>query len=500
MLVATQANFFRQSSGHRVPHFLGAGKNHTTNKFHAVFQIVQDSDLANTEVEYIDCGTATATACLSTPTVIHTMANLLNTTVNADAAVTNVKTNGVYDLEYTPSQGYNHIITKLKLNSHTILEESYLCAAGHVPRVGNVGCDQCDAGKYAAFGANSCSDCTPGKHSSARATDVSQCTACVAGKYNPTAGAVCQDCVPTSTSSQAAVGYQDQTGQVDCKQCTTPTTGSQYVSTAGVCTLSSDTSISTCSTGLSCTGTTNSCVTGDAFAGNGVDAHCSGSSGNYNCACTNGQGVGASSGCMDCQTCDTGYGLNANSCTACGAGKYNPHAGGACQDCALGHQTENATDVANSGATKCEVCVAGTTDDDSDSSTACLPCVAGKYEAGIGVDGACDNCGVGTYSNETGAYLATTCQDCNAGLTTGLTTENAGSGQATDCVFAVTMYGYVHANLTGTCQDECVEWHGELTDNFVNANEVQRLNATGTDLDLCNLLKQKGEMIKQRGC
>ena len=609
LLVATQANFFRHvSKSHRVPHFLGAGQNHATNKFHAVFQIVHDSDLASTQVEYIDCGTDDATTCMSgTPTVIHTVTSLSTAIVNASTSpVTNVEdtTNGVYDLEYTPSQGYNHIITKLVLNTHTILEESYLCAAGHVPKLSGAGCDPCTAGKYAERGANSCSNCAAGKDSTGGAYAQSQCSNCAAGKYNPTAGNACQDCGtgkflaagvniaasnctdctagkyndvaaaascqncdPDSTSNGNDVGYQDATGQTSCKACSIISSG-YYVTTANKCSAAADRSQTQCGTAGSgaCSGTYTACSNGSPITGGGADESCSGGSGgsdgssgssSWTCTCTNGQaGTGSSSGCTTCTRCNAGYGsttcqqcaagkfadgTSIAACSDCAAGKYNPTAGNACQDCgtgkflaagvniaassctnctagkyndqdalgsckdcAAGHQTEDASGVANSGATKCEDCVAGKTDHDSSSSTsssstACQQCVAGKYEANLQGTGACDDCDVGKYSAATGATASTTCLDCNAAPNTGLTTETTGSDDQSDCVFAVTMYGYVHANLTGTCQDECVEWHGQLEDNF-NANDVHPLNATGADQPLCNLLKKTGEMIKQQGC
>ena len=638
LMVATQANFFRHAlKSHRVPHFLGAGQNHTTNKFHAVFQIVHDSDLANTEVEYFDCGTNDASTCLN-GNAFHTVTNLSPTTVDADTAVTNVKdtNNNVYNLEYTPTVPKNHIITKLELNLHTIIEESYLCAAGHVPKLSVAGCDPCTAGKYAERGANSCSNCAAGKDSSAGAYAQSQCSNCAAGKYNPTAGNACQDCAagkdstggayaqsqcsncaagkynptagnacqdcgtgkflaagvniaasnctdctagkyndvaaaascqncdPDSTSTGASyTGYQDATGQTSCKACSIISSG-YYVTTANKCSAAADRSQTQCGTAGSgaCSGTYTACSNGSPITGGGADESCSGGSGgsdgssgssSWTCTCTNGQaGTGSSSGCTTCTRCNAGYGsttcqqcaagkfadgtsiaacsdctagkyqnlqgqssckncgtgkflaagvnIAASSCTNCTAGKYNDQdALGSCKDCAAGHQTEDASGVANSGATKCEDCVAGKTDHDSSSSTACDDCVAGKYEANLQGTGACDDCDVGKYSAETGATASTTCLDCNAGPNTGLTTETTGSDDQSDCVFAVTMYGYVHANLTGTCQDECVEWHGQLEDNF-NANDVNQLNATGADQALCNLLKNTGEMIKQQGC
>jgi len=494
LLVATQANFFRHVlKSHRVPHFLGAGQNHATNKFHAVFQIVHDSDLASTGVEYIDCGTADATTCMSgTPTVIHTVADLSTATVNADAAVTNVKdtNNNVYDLEYTPSVPKNHIITKLELNNHTIIEESYLCAAGKVPNPDSTvaGCDQCQPGKYAERGANSCSNCTIGKESSAGAAAQSQCVQCTAGKFNPTAGNACQDCGtgkflaagvniaassctvcaagkyndvaaaasckdcdPDSMSNGYGVGYQDDPGKSSCKVCTALASG-QFVTT-GICTATTDTSFNTCTTtGLSCgVNALIACVSGDIFNGNGVDAHCGAA---YNCVCNNGQaGTGSNSTCNTCTSCNPGY-----------------------------------------GGSTCQQCVAGKFADGSSNAT-CSDCTAGKYSDAQATQ--CTNCDVGKYSTATGLSGTTqaVCTDCDAAKTT----ESAGSGLASDCVFSVTMYGYVRANFAGTCQDECVEWHGQLEDNF-NANDVNQLNATGADQALCNLLKKTGEMIKQLGC
>jgi hypothetical protein len=57
------------------------------------------------------------------------------------------------------------------------------------------------------------------------------------------------------------------------------------------------------------------------------------------------------------------------------------------------------------------------------------------------------------------------------------------------------MYGYVRANLTGTCQDECVRWHDKLEDEFDAADVEEETNAA-----ICNLLKTDGVLLKQSGC
>jgi hypothetical protein len=639
LLGATQANFFRHvSKSHRVPHFLGAGKNHATNKFHAVFQIVHDTDLASTEVEYFDCGTNDANTCMS-GTPIHTLADLSATTVNNDAAVTNVKdtTNGVYDLEYTPTQGYNHIITKLELNSHTILEESYLCAAGHVPKSSGAGCDPCTAGKYAERGALSCSDCAAGKDSSAGATkagdcavcavgkvsaggvacsgcglgekpksDKSACENCPNGKYQDSAGQsdTCKSCPvgkanpggaaaadydsQTDCDDCAAGKYADSTGLASCKNCAagseTQASSAFVTSAAEDCVTcaqgKADTDSDSSTTCYSCdatlqeyqssTGQTlcNTCGTNTFTCGDNTVSSCAsncgssgGGGGSVTCAnaweyiATGGNGYLSCATCAagkdqtsptgsSCDDCDAGK-SRANgaqaACASCADGKYSQAGATQCTDCDDG-QEDTGTD--GNKATACRDCPIGKYDDDLIASTACKVCGRGKYQnavkktsctdcaAGSHNDGAggsntdtagdmddptdcvscgagtfsaagaatCTDCDVGKYSTTTGATASSTCLDCNAGPNSGLTTATAGSGKQSDCVFAVTMYGYVKANLTGTCQDECVEWHGELKDNFADAHDVHRLNATGADIALCGLLKQNGEMIKQQGC
>ena len=640
LLVATQANFFRHvSKNHRVPHFLGAGSRHATNKFHAVFQIVHDSDLANTAVEYIDCGTKDATTCMSgTPTVIHTVADLSNATVNADTDVTNVKdtTNDVYDLEYTPSAPKNHIITKLELNSHTILEESYLCAAGHVPKSSGAGCDQCVAGKYAERGANSCSNCTAGKESSAGATasgdcnncaagkvsaggvacsgcavgekpksDKSACENCPNGKYQDSAGQsdTCTSCPKGKANAGGAAAsdydsqadcddcgtgkYADVTGLASCKNCTagseTQASSTVVTSAAEACVAcvagkvdkdsdssttcyscdaaqqeyqssTGQTSCNTCSTGTFTCGdnTVSSCASncGSSGGGGGGITTCanawqyvftdpySGQTSCKTCAAGKDQISSTASSCDDCDAGESRAGSATAACASCDAGKYSDAQAATCTDCDEGQQDTN-TD--GNKATACEDCPIGKYDDDYAASTACKVCGRGKYQdtpkqtsctdctAGSHNDGAggsnpdtagdmdasgdCAQCGAGTFSAagaaectdcDVGKYSTATglsgqsqavCTDCAAGKTTG----SAGSGLASDCVFSVTMYGYVKANFTGTCQNECVEWHGQLEDNF-NANDVHPLNATGADKALCNLLKKTGEMIKQQGC
>ena len=496
LLVATQANFFRHVlKSHRVPHFLGAGQNHTTNKFHAVFQIVHDSDLANTEVEYFDCGTNDASTCLN-GNAFHTVTNLSPTTVDADTAVTNVKdtNNNVYNLEYTPTVPKNHIITKLELNLHTIIEESYLCAAGHVPKLSVAGCDPCTAGKYAERGANSCSNCAAGKDSSAGAYAQSQCSNCAAGKYNPTAGNACQDC--------GTGKYADTVGKTTCDTCAagseTQASSTFVTSAAEACVAcvagkadkdsDSSTTCYTCNTNSeeyqSSTGTTscNTCETGTFTCGDNKVSTCA-----SNCG-------GSSGGSGGTFTCTNTYEYIATgssgylSCATCAAGKDQTSATGtSCADCDAGEAR------AGSATAACASCDGGTFS--AAGAATCTDCGAGTFSAGGAAT--CTDCAVGKYSTATGLSGATqtVCTDCATAKTTG----SAGSGLASDCVFAVTMYGYVRANFAGTCQDECVEWHGQLEDNF-NANDVNQLNATGADQALCNLLKNTGEMIKQQGC
>jgi len=188
-------------------------------------------------------------------------------------------------------------------------------------------------------------------------------------------------------------------------------------------------------------------------------------------------------------TCPTGTSSNggATTCTQCPIGTYST--GGANTACTQCPGNSVFTGTGGTAISDCK-CVGGY----RASTTACIQCQANTYNVAsdpVGTETTCDNCTNGKFAP-------------------------VGSDAATDCTFRSQMYGYAKlvdsstsTSCTSlcTCNDECIRWHGELSEgfNWVHRNDgvnqgFDILNATGTDSELCDLLKSSGQLIKQQGC
>ena len=107
---------------------------------------------------------------------------------------------------------------------------------------------------------------------------------------------------------------------------------------------------------------------------------------------------------------------NNNVCGACSSGKYQDGAGKtSCKVCLTGYETLHNNVVIINGASQCNICPAGKTDDDSTSSTTCQSCAAGKYMINPGQSGVCTTCNSGSYTNTLASVGATSCTACEIG-------------------------------------------------------------------------------------
>lgn len=252
LLSAAQANFFRHH--HRgIKGFLGAGKHHKANNFHAVISLAQQSDFDLTKITYYTCNSTQTTAglCMQGTGVAKTNIgqttscsvtsgssggspgpNTCSYTSSSGSAQTGdvgnsgcsagdvqwcLDTNTVtglnlYNIEYIPTASGNHIVMEIDANGQTVVEEYYHCDQGHKPDA-NGDCQPCDAGEFAVLGATTCTKCPPGEF--ATGTGNSACTACGAGSITDTgnqAGA-------TTCTVCSANTYSLNSGVASCTAC-----------------------------------------------------------------------------------------------------------------------------------------------------------------------------------------------------------------------------------------------------------------------------------------
>lgn len=201
--------------------------------------------------------------------------------------------------------------------------------------------------------------------------------------------------------------------------------------------------------------------------------------------------------------CNPGYEITATGvCTSCPAGQYAVLGATTCTPCPTGTYS-------TSGAAACTQCpgnsvftgTGGTAISDCKcvggyraSTTACIQCQANTYNVAsdpVGTETTCDNCTNGKFAP-------------------------VGSDALSDCTYRSQMYGYATLVNSSTstsctsscsCNNECIRWHGDLSEGFDwdHRNDVDNqgfdiLDATGDDSVLCGLLKSDGKLIKQQGC
>jgi len=545
LMVATQANFFRHSfKRHSVSHFLGSGSSHKPAEFHAVFKLYDNNQLDSVEVEYYNCDTNNASTCLA-----DTSNKIKNVTLGslAGSEVTVDANNGVYDLRYTPTtfnsnnnEWPNHILTKIDLTDASVLEESFMCQAGKVPKADGSACDACAVGSFAVRGQTSCTECSAGQYqdqSGKTSCDTipdgqqgqsvntvggayvgsgasyavhckegftgdgtGACASCQAGQSvasggtSSSGGTSCANCLVGTaraydsdggcTTCAASNGkYQDQAGQASCKTCSPPsqTLGSEtYVS--AICTNTANTGFMACG---SCTGGTvqdDACVAGT-YSGTGSAQTCE--SNMVTCTCADGGHGTGIQGCTTCTGCNPGFTLSNGACNACPDGEYSN--GATCTDCPAGKKG---------------------TGNDGNQATACVDCAAGKWSTAVGTNSShvCTDCVAGKYNHLAG-QATDTCKDCPTGKdgpAGAIAPYGAGNNV---CEWKVTMYGYVLTPDDPLCTTNCpcsgltnltkpcVHWHGELTDGF-NLTDIEEETTTA----ICNLLKDDGVLLKASVC
>jgi len=480
LLVAAQANFFRRHRGRNG--FLGAGIRHSGENFHAVFALADVNDLGATSVEYFDCGTGNTSACMSTTAIGNINALSLGVSTPQTGHSVNVTTSLVgnshlFEVEFTPSSVANHIMTVIDINGQDVMEESYVCNAGHKVETDG-SCSPCPAGQYAELGAVACTACpdsstTPGTGATA-ITDcgcpagtyatANGCSACDANKYNAAGDHVgspttCDDCPSGSWGqSTSAVGSDEKS---DCL-CPAGTGGSS-------------TGCDQCSAGMWDAG-------GDQAGQSGYCTQCV--AGKYSGA----SGATSSGTCDDCSagtySAVTGA-TQSSTCTLCGLGKFSAATGAtSVNTCAPCPTNSTTTTMGNDAITDC-LCAAGYKADAATntchscqpgyykvgtsnvgSGSQCTACGGGKYlstSANI-AEAACELCGAGKSSSATGAASGTTCQDCLDGSVTDTLTGD-GATTCTKCVA-----GKWSASSQTACADcgagkwsDTVEAHAEST-------------------------------------
>ena len=529
LMVATQANFFRHSfKRHRVSHFLGSGSSHKPAEFHAVFQLFDNNQKDNVEVEYYNCDTKNASTCLVDPNN-----KIKDVTLGSPGSEVTVTANGgVYDLKYQPTtfknsnnnEWPNHILTKIDLTDASVLEESFLCEAGKVPKADGSACDPCAAGSFAVRGQTSCTLCGAGEYQNQAGQTscdtipagkqgqsvntvggayvgsgasyavnckegffsygTGYCASCPAGQSVASGGTICANCLAGTarafdhdggcTTCAASNGkYQDQAGQASCENCSPPsqTAGSEtYVS--AICTNTADTELTDC--GSCGPGTQEAAACNHGLSSQtGSATTCE--SNQLTCTCDNGTPSTGISGCTTCTSCNAGFTLSNGACNACSDGEYSN--GATCANCPAGKKG---------------------TGTGGDQTQACGDCAAGKWSSAQGAASThtCTDCDAGKY-NPLDGQATDTCQNCPPGKN-----SPAGSDVDDDCAWKVTMFGYVlmpnDPSCTSNCActtKPCVQWHGELTDGF-DINDVHDESNSA----ICDLLKQDGLLLKAGVC
>jgi len=232
------------------------------------------------------------------------------------------------------------------------------------------------------------------------------CDACPVGTFLAGTGATCKGCVSGS--------YQDETGQTECKTCTSACDAGEYFTAQADATV--DGTCTDCVAGQFKVGTSAvtqcatwyQCPKGEGKLTNGskvVDVTCEN--------CTKGQFSDAIS-YDTCKECAIGYyadAVKSSNCTQCAEGTAtNSPKTIICAECIAGkYQLDK-------GQTSCIACEHGRFATDERRTTACTHCVSGQYQMN-NASISCALCFVGKYhgDQEEEAYEESHCDSCPAG-------------------------------------------------------------------------------------
>jgi len=348
--VSTQATFFRRQLTHSKSHhtkFLGAGKTHSQQQFHAILQLLEGLDASDVVATYYKCSDSSGddvsgANCVDDGSTL-SVNNEGDFTFNCNTANNGVQTCDVTSTLDTNTA--NHVMSKFVItqpdaSTSTVYEEAYLCKPGDVPNARGVAqsCSACEAGKFATLGHGSCTYCAVGKYQNEEGQ--TECKSCIAGTYLTNTGAAaasdCIDCVAGKFST--ATGADAASTCIDCPN--------GWVTNKITDVVADRTGASEC----------NICAKGkydhDTSSARAISAHTT-------CAnCDAGKysdetGNAASTDCINCgagKYSETEGATAVSTCINCGAGKYltgtGNDASGDCIPCATGKNS-------NAGASAC---------------------------------------------------------------------------------------------------------------------------------------------------
>jgi len=217
VLSLAQANMLRHATPARHVHFLGSGKNHSNEIFHAVISAQNLNAVEQMKVSYYDCGDDAG--CATTNPIVNDKslrASAFNITETGES-VTNTGESDegyyIFDVEYDNTNGptVNHLLTVF---SDGLGEESIICGTNKSIDTENGGCVPCGDGQSDLYAANcTCFDtCSADQHYVAHpegyacgtcACDITSNDNCTVPGQNFTAGDddACGTCVCVITSN-----------------------------------------------------------------------------------------------------------------------------------------------------------------------------------------------------------------------------------------------------------------------------------------------------------
>ena len=226
VLSLAQANMLRHATPARHVHFLGSGKNHSNEIFHAVISAQNLNSVKDMTVSYYDCGDNAG--CGNTSTIMKA-GSLRDSAFNITETGENDGGYSIFDVEYDNTNGptVNHLLTVF---SDGLGEESIICGVNkEIKEVSDAAdtCEDCGAGATAGLYDITCTN------------NVCKCSDGTATVYNGTGGTLC-----------------DTNGQEDCSEC-----NSGYK-------LDTDAAAGTASTCVACT--PPRCPSGEKISGDDV--------------------------------------------------------------------------------------------------------------------------------------------------------------------------------------------------------------------------------------
>jgi alpha-tubulin suppressor-like RCC1 family protein len=321
------------------------------------------------------------------------------------------------------------------------------CPAGRAGtlegKVGELWCEECQTGQHSEMdGSTECTNCGSGKFSETKASSL--CEACGSGRWAAPAAASCTLCAAGRSSAATEAGSVDMC--TDCPVGTEATPGS------AACTACpsgwADTDLQPASLCVPCDAgkfsptsatTCTACAKGRADLDLNAATECSSCDmGRYSplnstscMQCLPGFADDDADPASLCFLCTRGFFTSLISttgpCIACGAGKSTVYTGAtACEECPAGTTDDDrsaVTPCANcsvgqyspGGEAICRDCAGGNLDDDLDPSTPCTSCTAGRFEAIVALVPSCVNCEIGRYSSVVAAADSSVCEPCSTG-------------------------------------------------------------------------------------